>query len=41
MALDEFVQVAVGHVFEDEEELLVGFANDLFQLNNISLSVGT
>jgi hypothetical protein len=41
VALDEFVQVSVGHVLEDEEELLVGFTNDLLQLNNISLSVGT
>ena len=35
MLLDEFVKIAVRHVFKDEEKILVCFANDLLQLHYV------
>ena len=35
MMLDEFVKIAVRHVLENKEKILVGFANYLLQLDYV------
>jgi hypothetical protein len=41
MILDKFVKIAVRHVFEDKEKILVGFANYLLQLDYVPVLIGT